>query len=88
MTPLEKRALSELRRYPKGMKAGELGFVLWAKPWHSCKDENQQTTMFCRPAGKLLSKLRRDGLVDFHHKGRNKYWFDWKRPQSLTGRSE
>lgn len=56
------------------MTAGALGFELWARKAHHCKDENAQATMFCRPAGALLHQAHRAGLVRYEDRGKIRVW--------------
>lgn len=54
--------------------AGTVGYEMWARPGTACKCENAQRTMYCRPAGKLLRRAQRLGLVRCEDRGRVRLW--------------
>jgi hypothetical protein len=56
------------------MTAGKVGSELWATRGTACKCENAQATMFCRPAGRLLHRAQRLGLVRCEDRGRVRLW--------------
>lgn len=68
-----RRMLAVIRRNP-GFRAGAAGYELWHQPGHQCKPENNQATMFCRQAGKILRQLRLQGLVNCRQDGPALKW--------------
>jgi len=56
------------------MTAGQVGLELWWRDGLVTKPENQTATMFCRPAGRLLHRARREGLVKYRDHGRVRLW--------------
>ena len=56
------------------MSAGQVGYALWAGPAMVCKCENAQATMYCRPAGRLLHRAWRLGLVRYEDRDRRRVW--------------
>lgn len=56
------------------MRAGELGFEMWGKKIDRCRCENRQTTMFTRPATKMLYRAESLGLVRWEEHGRSRVW--------------
>ena len=56
------------------MRAGDVGYELWARPATACKCEHAQATMYCRPAGKLLKRAQKQGLVWCEERGRYRLW--------------
>lgn len=64
LSAIEHKALGIMSRYERGMTAGMLGEALWTvgDNSHLCRD-NAQATKYCRPAGAILRRLERNGLV-------------------------
>ena len=78
MTPIETKAIETLQAHPQGLRASDLGWELWgattATPGHGVGAHGQNK--FCRPAGKLLKRLRDKKEVYPVYRGRGlKLWF-------------
>jgi hypothetical protein len=58
------------------MTAGQLGLRLWWRRSLLIVPDNKAATMFCRPAGRLLWRAFRQGLVRYEekHGGRIRLW--------------
>jgi hypothetical protein len=67
------------------MTAGQIGSEMWATLGTACKCENAQATMFCRPAGNLLHRARRLGLVRYRDHGRVRLWSICNANTEITG---
>lgn len=74
MTDSLRALVRVVSRHPR-ITAGNAGFELWSKPADVCRPENNCSTMFCRPAGKLLAKAERMGLVRHEQHGKTKVWY-------------
>ncbi len=61
MTPIEERAVKALRT-DGPMRASDLGQILWGSRRNSGGGSHAHNR-FCRPAGRLLKRLERQGLV-------------------------
>lgn len=70
------------------MSAGQVGYALWANRATVCKCENAQATMYCRPAGRLLHRARRQGLVRYEDRGRRRVWMMRKANDLSEGSDE
>lgn len=69
-----KAMVAVVARY-NGIPAGKAGFELWSRPATGCRPENVCATMYCRPAGRLLAKAQRMGLVRHEQHGPAKLWY-------------
>jgi hypothetical protein len=77
MKPTEKKiykALIDLLTNEGPMRAGAIGYALWAQPVTACKCENTQATMYCRAAGQLLKRAQEQGLVWCEERGCYRLW--------------
>jgi len=63
MANLETKAIEILRRHPDGMRAGDVGWLLWGPntPTPGRGVGSHGHNKFCRPAGKLLKRLAEQG---------------------------
>jgi hypothetical protein len=57
------------------MTAGKLGLALWWRKGLMNRPENVNATMFCRPAGALLRRAQRAGLVRCDRRGSIMVWY-------------
>lgn len=56
------------------LRTGDVGFELWSVPACAGHDENIQSTMFVRPASKLLGRAEKLGLVRWQQHGKSRVW--------------
>ena len=57
------------------MTASQLGIALWWRDGIAARPENVAATMFCRPAGALLRRMLKDGLVRLDDRGKVRMWY-------------
>lgn len=74
MTDIEKRAEEVVRLTRTGITAAELGVMLW-KGDRYLPGRSTSSNRWARPAGKLLKRLERAGLVFCSLRGRQFRWF-------------
>ena len=67
MTNIEKEALEHLARRPR--TCSEIGSLLWGRP-------HRKPQAFARPGGRLLHRMKREGLVTQYYDGR--HFFLWR----------
>lgn len=77
MTDIQQRAYAILKKHPDGIRGSDVGWMLWGATTECARrgTGSHRSNKFCRPAGKVLNQLQRDGKARWQgHKGHSRWY--------------